>query len=197
MSNIHDPKLALQLPPSVTSHVHLSRLIRELETIENDYETQKARSKNGESKPLAFSRSLTECVELNKVDANDTKVRKQLKKLLGVMKAKAPTMHFTFAAEPDAEFLQQLTAWIRQEIHPQALITVGLQPALVGGAYVRTPNHVHDFSLKAQLHDKRTIIVNELESLHVDPGVQVRQAPQEVQVQPVADNKAVQQGQKS
>ena len=192
--------LELQLPPSVTSHAHLSRLIRELELVENDYEIQKARaaakapkakdgkdSKSGELKPLAFSRSLTECLELNKLDGNDAMVRKHLKKAMAVMKNKAPTMHFTFAAEPDAEFLQQLTEWIRKEIHPRALISVGLQPSLVGGAYVRTPNHVHDYSLKAHLHDKRTIIVNELEGLHKEPPITVQHQPTEVKAAPVKE----------
>jgi len=71
-------------------------------------------------------------------------------------------MHMTFATVADPESLQKLVDWIRQEIHPQALLHVGLQPALVGGVYLRTPNHIHDFSLRQLLADKRSIIVDEL-----------------------------------
>ena len=171
-----DNKLELQLPAAVTGQAHLARMVRELEAVENDLEAQKARDNGNDPQPAALSRSLGECVELNKVDINDGHARKQFKKAMNAMKSKAPVMHFTFAAEPDAEFLQKLAAWIRQEIHPQALISVGLQPSLVAGAYLRTPNHVHDFSLKAQLHDKRSIMVNELEALHTHP-IQIPQVP--------------------
>lgn len=155
--------LVLQLPESVTSRAHLAQLVREIETVDNELEAQKARGGKNADKPPQLSRSLSECVELNKIDVADGQARARLKKAMNAMKNKAPTMHFTFAAEPDAEFLQKLTAWIRAEIHPQALVSVGLQPALVGGTYLRTPNHVHDFSLKALLHDKRSIITAELE----------------------------------
>jgi F0F1-type ATP synthase delta subunit len=88
-----------------------------------------------------------------------------LKERMRVLKDKAPIIHMTFAAEADPDFLQQLAAWVRQEIHPQALISTGLQPALVGGVYMRTPNHVHDFSVRSLLQGKRDIIAHELEGL--------------------------------
>lgn len=155
----------LLLPPGLIGHSHLSRLIRELEVVENDIEAQKARHPKTALKEPDLSQTLADCVELNKIKITDSQERMHFKAALGVMKDKAPTMHFTFAVEADPESLAKLVAWVRTEIHPQALITVGLQPSLVGGTYLRTPNHVHDFSLRALLHDKRTVIVKELEAI--------------------------------
>ncbi len=156
--------LELKLPPALIGRSHLSQLIRELENVENDFERQKAHGKaKSELKAPTMSRALTDCVELNDIDMTSGQARAHFKASLGSMKDKAPTMHFTFATEPDGESLQRLTDWIRQEVHPQALVSVGLQPALVGGAYLRTPNHVHDFSLRRMLHDKRGLITEAME----------------------------------
>lgn len=159
------------LPPALIGKAHLAQLIRELEGVENDLETQKASNlakadaKAGLRVPT-MSKALADCIELNQVDIIDSQQRMGFKKTLGIIKNKAPVMHFTFASDPDGESLQKLVDWVRKEIHPRALISIGIQPGLIGGVYLRTPNHVHDFSLRALLHDKRDIIVKELEALH-------------------------------
>jgi len=161
-----------RLPSTLIGKAHLAQLIRELEGVENDLEAQKA-ANLGKAGTAAvdlhvptMSKALAECIELNQTDIVDAQQRMKFKKTLNTIKNKAPVMHFTFASDPDGESLQKLVDWVRQEIHPRALISVGLQPSLVGGVYLRTPNHVHDFSLRALLHNKRDIIVQELEALH-------------------------------
>lgn len=155
------------LPSALLGRADIARLVREVEAMENELEAQKVRA--GEQftgyKLPTVSRSLSDFLELNQIDAGNDQARMQLKEHLRVLKDKAPIMHLTFAVEADPEFLQQMVKWLRENIHPQALISVGLQPALVGGVYVRTPNHVHDFSLRALLQGKRDIIVHELEGL--------------------------------
>jgi hypothetical protein len=153
------------LPAALIGRSDLARLVREVETIDNDLESQKVRNRgtqNGYSMPT-MSRSMTDFLQQNSIDVGKDQVRMVVKDQLRKLKDKAPVIHMTFAAEADPEFLQQLTAWIRQNIHPQALLSIGMQPSLVGGVYMRTPNHVHDFSLKSLLHGKRDVIVNELD----------------------------------
>ncbi|MEJ0072672.1 MAG: hypothetical protein WDN27_01100 [Candidatus Saccharibacteria bacterium] len=156
------------LPPALIGRADLARLVREVEAIENDLESQRARSRGNPGTAYrmpTMSRSLNDFVETNKIDLNNDQARMQLTEALRTMKDKAPIIHMAFAVDADPEFLQKLVAWLRREIHPQALVSVGLQPALVGGVYMRTPNHVHDFSLRALLSDKRGIIMQELEGL--------------------------------
>jgi F0F1-type ATP synthase delta subunit len=158
------------LPATLIGRADLSRLVREVESLENELESQKVHNPQHATQATDYklpklSRSLGDFIELNKLDLTDDHVRTTLRKTLTTMKDKAPSLHMTFAIEPDPEFLQKLVTWIRQEIHPQALLTTGLQPALIGGVYLRTPNHVHDFSFKTHLKGKRDLIVHELEAL--------------------------------
>lgn len=156
-------------PAALIGRSDLARLVREIETIDNDLEAQRVRNRGtqgGYSMPT-MSRSMTDFLEQNAIDISNDRARMEFKEHLRALKDKAPVIHMTFAVEADPEFLQKLTAWIRQEVHPQALLSVGLQPSLVGGVYMRTPNHVHDFSLKALLKGKRDVMINELEgALH-------------------------------
>lgn len=159
---------SLVLPSALISRADLARLVREIEDLDNELEAQKARNRaTGDTgyKLPTISRTLSDFVEQNKVNIADDQSRMLLKEQMKAMKDKAPIVHMTFAVEADPASLQQLVAYMRKEIHPQALLVVGLQPSLVGGAYVRTPNHVHDFSLRAQLAKKRGIILQELEEL--------------------------------
>jgi F0F1-type ATP synthase delta subunit len=79
------------------------------------------------------------------------------------LKDKAPVIHMTFAVPADTEVLQELVAWARTNAHPQSLLSIGMQPSLIGGAYIRTPNHVHDFSMRSMLESKRDIMLKILE----------------------------------
>lgn len=167
----------IMLPPRLVSKVDLSRLVREVEQIDNEFEAQKARARSqhdaaaGEGAETRIeyrippmSRSLSDFLELNGVDISDDHARPKLKEDLRHMKDSAPLLHMTFAVPADSDSLQELVDYIRREIHPQAILSVGLQPALVGGAYIRTPNHVHDFSMRAFLDNKRDILLKALEA---------------------------------
>lgn len=155
------------LPPALVTRADLARLVREVEALDNDLEAQKARNhatgQTGYHMPTV-SRGLSDFVELNKLDLGNDQARMLLKERMKVMKDKAPIVHMTFAIEADPASLQYLVAYMRKELHPQALISVGLQPSLVGGVYLRTPNHVHDFSLRAKLAENRGVIQQDIEA---------------------------------
>lgn len=163
------------LPPSLIGHAELGRLVRELEVVDNELERQRVRAHAGAAKTGTYqlpvmSRALTDLVQLNKLDLTDGKLRDQLRTDLRRLKDHAPAVHLTFATEADPESLQKLTAWIRKELHPQALVSVGLQPSIIGGVYVRTPNHVHDYSIRSLLQSKQDVIVADIEELAAHAG---------------------------
>jgi G3E family GTPase len=155
------------IPPSVVSRADMTRLVRELELVDDELEAQKARrqGESGHYRLPNMSQALSDFITLNKVDIADDHVRMDLKALLRKLKDHAPVLHMTFATEADPESMQYLMTWVRRELHPQALISVGLQPSLIGGVYVRTPNHVHDMSLRTHMKDSRKIIVEALDKL--------------------------------
>lgn len=158
----------LLLPPSVATHIDLSRLVGEVERIDSELVSRGAREKVGaeQNELPSFTDQLTDFLTVNNIEFSDDSVkRSQLIHTLRQLKLMAPTIHITFASSADRESLEKIVSWLRGSIHPQAIIKVGLQPSLIGGAYIRTANHVHDFSLRAQLAGHRDIITKEVEAL--------------------------------
>lgn len=155
------------LPPSVVSKIDVSRLVNEVELIDNELTAAKVRSKLG-SKAYAepvMSEQLRDFLSDNKLTLEDGHERTTLIKQLRELKSKVPIIHMTFATTADHKSLSQLADWVRTSVHPQAVIAVGLQPALVGGVYIRTPNHVHDFTIRGRLEAQRHQLVEDLEAL--------------------------------
>lgn len=159
---------ALKLPPSIVTKTDVSRLLNELEGVDNELISREAKMKTGiqPGGEIIYSEHLTDFLVANNTEiSQDSTQRTYLINKLRHLKKTVPTVHITFATPADSESLQKLAAWLRQEIHPQAVIKVGLQPSLIGGAFVRTTNHVHDFSLRAKLAAHRNLITEELERL--------------------------------
>lgn len=155
------------LPPNVVSKVDLSRMVTDLERIDNELTTADVRAKAGSatSAQPVMSEQLVGFLELNQMQLGDSKQRSDLIKQLHLLKDRLPVVHMTFATPADPESLQQIAGWLRQSVHPQAVITAGLQPALVGGVYLRMSNKVKDLSLRAKLKAGHGILVKDLEAL--------------------------------
>ena len=155
------------LPPSVISRVEVSHLVDEAERIDNELTTAAVHAKAGAETSASFtiSEQMTEFLTLNRLDFKNARTRAAAIKQMHLLKDKVPVIHMTFAVEADRESVAQLVAWLRQQVHKQAVVAIGLQPALVAGVYLRTPNHVHDLSLRAKIESSRGLLVKELEAL--------------------------------
>jgi hypothetical protein len=155
------------LPPSVVSRIDVSRLVSEVERVDGELTAAAVRSKvsEGEQPIPVLSGQLTDFLDQNKLELSESRERSRIVKELRVLKDKVPVIHMTFAVTADPESLGQIADWLRKSVHPQAVISVGLQPNLVAGVYLRTPNHVHDLSLKSKLASSRGLLVEEMESL--------------------------------
>lgn len=158
-------KEALILPPSLTGQVGISHLLIEIESVDNDLGTQKIRSPGATLVVPAISRQLKEILELNKQSIVSSKDRATLIRQLKTTKEKAPVIHITFASEPEPSILVQLISWIRTNLHPSALVTIGVQPAIVGGCVFRTPDHIYDFSFRNQLVASKSLLTDRLKEL--------------------------------
>jgi len=155
------------LPPNVVSKSDLARLVNEFEHVDDELIEAAVRAKTGSTKSAqpVLSQSLTDFLNQNKPQLSNSRDRSELIKQMRLLKDAAPVIHMTFAVTADRDSLQKLSAWLRTSIHPQAIIEVGLQPALVAGVYLRTPNRVHDLSMRAMLDGQHDALVAELESL--------------------------------
>jgi F0F1-type ATP synthase delta subunit len=156
------------LPASLVSRVDVSHIVDEVERADNQMTAETIRAGEGKTAAIpVLSQQLTDFLAQNELTLADGNARAALIKELRMLKDKVPILHMTFAVNADPESLQQLAQWARTTIDPHAVIEVGLQPGLVAGVYLRTPNHVHDFSLRGLLAGKHDVLVNELGALRV------------------------------
>lgn len=165
MTAVHDKASAdLVLPASVVSKVDVSRLVSELEKVDNELTAAAIHKKAGVQLTDAaeLPQRLSDFLHANKLTLGDSTKRSQLIKQLRRLKDNVPVIHMTFAAETDRESLEQLAHWVRSSVHPQAVIAASVQPALVAGVYVRTPNRVYDLSLREALKSNRAALAGQL-----------------------------------
>jgi F0F1-type ATP synthase delta subunit len=159
----HD--LGLQLPPIVVGKSDLTRLRRELESLEEYLHQAALRKESPETLKLPkTSRLLDELVQLNGFNLLHRADHERAKMMLEQAATKAPQLHFSFSVEPSSAFLAKLTTWVRQNIHPQALIQVGLQPSIAAGCVVRTANKQFDLSLRQSFEKHKTMLAEQLRS---------------------------------
>lgn len=156
------------LPSSVVSKKDLARLVNEFEQVDSERTAADVREKTGVAMQaeIPMSEQLNTFLSQNQLTVGNSLERSQLIKELRVLKETVLVIHMTFATPADRESLKRLVQWVRASIHPQAVIEVGLQPALVAGVSVRTPNRIHDFSMRAMLKKNHGMLVKELGALH-------------------------------
>jgi F0F1-type ATP synthase delta subunit len=150
------------LPTAVVSPVDLGRLVREMEAIDNGLLQAHLRDKTADIKLPKTSKLLEEMVALNKVNLLDDADRTLLTQFLEAVKEKAPTMHISFSADPSPLFVDKLISWLRDQIHPLILMTIGMQPDIGAGCVIRTTNKHFDLSLARHLSEKRAELMKSL-----------------------------------
>lgn len=155
------------LPTSVVSKLDLSRMVAEAEQIDNELTAASVRAKTGSRSRVnpVMSTQLKDFLDQNELSFRLSRERTKLVKQLRLLKDKVPVVHMTFAVVADYESLQKIAEWLRSSIHPQAVIEVGIQPRLIAGVHMRTPNHLHDMTLRHAFDGRRDVLFKELEAL--------------------------------
>lgn len=150
------------LPLMIFSPADVGRLLREVELIDDTMHQLGLRTGGKEVKIPKTSRLMDQVVQMNKLNLLKPADRDVLKRFLAVIHDTSPVLHISFSVDPPAAFVEKLMAWLRQEIHPLLLITIGLQPNLGGGCIVRTTNKQFDFSLRQYFANQRELLVRQL-----------------------------------
>ncbi len=143
---------AFVMPVELTTRVDVSRVERELQAL-HDFMAQAVIRKPGVNVSLPrLSRPLEQLAAENDLNLLIKEEQLRLLATINQLKQKAPVLHISFGAEPSAAFLQQVVTWFRRDIHPYALLRVGLQPGIGAGCIVRTPNKIFDLSMRERLN---------------------------------------------
>lgn len=162
----HKQPSTLVLPPAIAGVAELSRVLREIALL-NDHAAQSAiRRPGGGAVALpAVSYLLDELATSNELNLNSGAVRNELRRFLEDIKAHAPVVYIGFAHEATSDEIGPIIGWIRTELHSMALVRVGLQPGIIGGCTIRTPNHYYDFSLKQHFEAAREALLSKVGAL--------------------------------
>ncbi len=144
----------LKLTPDIVSQADLTRLNRELDSLDDFFVSAKARPAGSPIAPPKLSRALEALAKENAVNLLDEKNRQTLADQLAAVYKEAPNFHISFAVEASPKSLERILVWMRQSVHPQLLLQVGLQPTIAAGCVLRTTNKVFDMSLRARLNSQ-------------------------------------------
>lgn len=159
-----DTPKEFKLPVLVASPVDVGRLLRELDAIDEALIQLNIR-KGGKTASVPKTTNLMDqIVELNKLNLLRETDRKVLRQFLSDVKTKAPVVHMSFSADPSVAFQEKLMTWLRREIHPQILLSVGLQPNIGAGCMMRSTNKYFDFTLRKKFADQRELLLEKLRS---------------------------------
>ena len=150
----------LKLPDGLIGLGDVARLSRELNSLNDFFAGSAARPAGTASAQLPkVSRLLEATAADNKINLLNEPERAKLLAALKETYDQAPRMHISFAVEPSPKALEKILAWIRQNIHPQTLLQVGLQPAIAAGCMLRTTNKAFDMSLRSNLQKQSDYLI--------------------------------------
>lgn len=152
----------LLIPTRLVSPVDLSRIVRELANLD-DALHQAGLRKGGNPVGLPkTSRILEELAAVNQLSLLDSSHRANLAERLQQFQENAPTIHMSLTVEPSGPFIEKMITWLRQNIKPNILLDIGLQPTITAGCVIRTPNKVFDMSLRHNLIEKSPILLQKI-----------------------------------
>jgi hypothetical protein len=172
------------LPSFITGVIDLNRLIRETEGIDDAIDQLKLREPGSTVKLPKTSFLMDQLAGYYKLNLLHKKDRTNLIKYLSSIKTKAPVINISFSSDPSPRFLDGLITWLRANIHPEIMLSVGIQPTIGAGCVVRTTNKYFDFSLTENLRKSRGLLLKKIteaaapvaETVNLEPAVEVDKA---------------------
>lgn len=179
------PRQSLQIPLGAVTRADVGRLAQEAESIDNFLQSAAVRQPGTAVQLPKTSNLFDELVNMNKINLLLPADRQLLMKFLEQLRMNAPTIHISFSSDPSPSFQVKLITWIRQQIDPNMLLRIGLQPSIGAGCMVRSTNKVFDFTLRQKFLDKKPALVellhggsNTIEALPTAPVPEPAAAPE-------------------
>jgi hypothetical protein len=167
---VPEPQKAPVLPPSVVGLVDIGRLIREIDKLEDSLRTADIRGEHRVAPQLPkLSQLLDDVVSQNRLDLLQPSHRRALLEFLKLLRKDAPKLHMSFSADPSPEFISKILRWIRGNLHPHALLAIGMQPGIGAGCVLRTTNKYFDMSLSKSFASSRELLMKRLKTPESQP----------------------------
>ena len=160
-AEITAPEFIFKLPIQIMTKADVSRLHREVKEFQ-DFFTSAAVSGAAARTVPQPSQLMTALINENTLNLLQENDRTKLILFLGMLRAKSPVVHVSFAVDPKPDFLMRIVNWFRTEAHPYVLIQIGLRPSIAAGCVIRTANKFFDFSFKKHFEDNKSKLTEAL-----------------------------------
>lgn len=168
----------LKLPATIVGPADLARAKRDLDTYnESQHQADLRTKKTGQAESVLAGRVISELAALNQVDLADASQALALLTELEKTLKTAPAVTISFAVDPSALFMAKIVDWLRNSVHPQVLVRIGLRPNIAAGCILRTSSKLYDFSLRQKLDDQRELLIEGIRS-SVDREKSLEQSPE-------------------
>lgn len=155
--------MEFKLPLSVVTQADIARIVREINSLNDFFVSTKLRESGSPMQPARLTRVLDQISKDNQINLLEEDQRNKLAENLEKIIEKAPLLHVSFATEPSAIAVEKILDWLRQNIHPYALVQVGLQPTIAAGIILRSGNKVFDLSLRENLKKQQSYLAKLIE----------------------------------
>ena len=159
-----EPKKAreFKLPVSVVTQYDVSKLLLDLENVEDFFLQVKVRRAGNAVNLPAISPQMEDVVRQNDLNLLQASDRERLKFILMTIHTKSPIIHMSFSVSPSQKFLEKIISWMRNYVSEIVILQIGLQPNMGAVFTMRTTNKFFDFSLRQHLNQKRDLLIAEL-----------------------------------
>lgn len=151
--------MELKLPPQLVSRGDVNRILREIVKLDDYLVGADYKGEDQEAIRQTISPLLSELATVNQIDLLDQSKRLALRDVMDRISKQAPIFHISFSSAPSAKSIQQVLNWLRLNIHPQLLLTVGIQPSIAAGCVLRTSNRVFDMGLRQTLTKQQPLLL--------------------------------------
>ncbi len=152
--------MELKLTVGVVGSAEVRRLVRELAQLDDYFVSAAARgTASADSAQPRIGQLLGDLARNNNLNLLEAAERKKLTATLSELLKNAPSMHLSFASEPSPKALEKIVAWFRDNINPNTLLSIGLQPSIAAGCVLRTPNQLFDMSIRAKLRKQGPMLL--------------------------------------
>ena len=167
-----EPNRQFILPVSVVSPTDIARLLREIESVDDFFRQTEIRAGGEPTGQMPqVSKLMDQVVSSNKLNLLQEQDRSWIESSLKATSQSAPVLHISFSVDPPGSHVQKIVQWLRENVEPSALVTVGLQPNIGAGCVVRTTNKIFDMSLREFFSSKREFFVEKLHQVIADPAL--------------------------
>ena len=160
----------LILPTAIATKADLVNVIRNLEAVLDTFVENSVRTDEGVdfASQATVSSNLALLVKENQLEVS-VETLKALQVWLNHLKDHAPMVRFTFANDPNPEFLASIVEWLRQNSGQFVLIRYGIQPSIAAGCLMYTPRKRYDFSLRKTILGRGQELVEYIRAASAEP----------------------------